>query len=123
MFDGKTPLSPDEAKSAYSTFLMDLPRFEAALIRVVTEWPKSCEQFLTNASLNRIAWLGQAAMCMDTGVPCIYRAGFSAMTAACRDAANDLAEKYLAQWCRRHEDKNQEIRQGLDGQGLFNGYT
>ena len=63
MFDGETDLSPEEAKIAYAVFLRDIPRFQAAMDRVVREWPKSCEHFLTNENTNRVAWLGQASMC------------------------------------------------------------
>lgn len=64
------------SRAAYTEFLSDLPRFRAAMQRVLDEWPHSCDQFLSNENINRIAWLGQASMCIETGVPSIYRAGF-----------------------------------------------
>ena len=51
-----------DCEEAYRDFLADIPRFEAALNRVITEWVHSCEHYLTNQKMNRIAWLGQASM-------------------------------------------------------------
>ena len=48
--------------------------------RVVKEWPVSCEHFLTKHGMNRIAWLGQASMCIETGIPRFFRGGFNLMT-------------------------------------------
>ena len=32
---------------------------------VIVEWVNSCEHYLSNFAMNRIAWVGQAAMCYD----------------------------------------------------------
>jgi len=40
-----------------------------AMLRVISEWPISCEQNLTNVSINRRAWLGHAACCLQHGWP------------------------------------------------------
>lgn len=86
----------DEAcKEAYREFLSDLPRFAAALDRVLREWPMTCEHNLTNESMNRLAWLGQAAMCIETGIPAIYRGGFNRLTPQQQEDANLMALKYL----------------------------
>jgi len=39
------------------------------MIKVVNEWKNSCEHNFTNPSLNRIAYLGQAACCLFCGIP------------------------------------------------------
>lgn len=91
----------DTAVSAYTDFLADLPRFEYALNRVLSEWPISCEHFLSNTSVNRIAWLGQSSMCIATGIPACFRAGFSALDERGQAAANQLAERYLGIWQAR----------------------
>jgi hypothetical protein len=36
---------------------------------IIAYWPISCEQNLSNLSMNRVAWLGQAACCYYGGVP------------------------------------------------------
>lgn len=100
MYETTAPsgMSPDSARQAYADFLSDLDRFEAALVAVISEWPVSCEQFLTNVGINRIAWLGQASMAIATGVPCVFRAGFKLLDKSQQGAANDLASRYLAKW-------------------------
>jgi lipopolysaccharide biosynthesis regulator YciM len=48
--------------------------------------------------MNRIAWLGQAAMCYSTGIPSKFCAGFNLLTAEQQDKANMLALEYLNKW-------------------------
>lgn len=96
-------MTKDEAKYAYYLFLRDLPRFEAALQRVLLEWPISCEQFLSNSSINRIAWLGQASMCIETGVPSYFKSGFQFLSATEKNAANNMAKKYLDLWLNKQK--------------------
>lgn len=95
-------MTPREATDAYGVFLRDIPRFERALERVITEWKNSCEHYLTNVNMNRIAWLGQAAMCIDTRVPACFRAGFNLLSDDEQLAANATALKYLNIWLERH---------------------
>jgi hypothetical protein len=38
--------------------------------KVINEWTFSCEHNLSNISLNRIAYIGQAACCLYASVPC-----------------------------------------------------
>ena len=94
----KPGMSKAQCEEAYKTFLSDLPRFEAALDHVVTKWKHSCEHYLTNVAMNRIAWLGQASACQAMGIPAAYRGGFSLMTEAQQTAANEVALKYLNKW-------------------------
>ncbi len=91
----------DELRQRYAEFLADCGRFRSALDRVLAEWPRSCEQFLSNDGINRIAWLGQAAMCMDTGVPSRFRGGFKLLSTDQQDAANAVAAGALEQWLQR----------------------
>jgi hypothetical protein len=95
---GKDGLTQLEGEEVYRSFLSDLPRFEEALRHVISEWKHSCEQYLTNVAMNRIAWLGQASVCYAMGVPAVFRNGFNRLTPAQQDAANELALKYLNQW-------------------------
>lgn len=92
------PMTSDDALHAYAQFLSDLPRFEYAMQRVTKEWPHSCDQFLTNDSLNRVAWLGQSSMCIATGVPACYRGGFKLLSNQQQERANACAQAVLEQW-------------------------
>ena len=94
----KDGMTKDQCQQAYRDFLADIPRFEEALNIVITEWKHSCEHYLTNSAMNRIAWLGQAAMCVDTGVPSEFRSGYFLLTEPQQNAANETALKYLNKW-------------------------
>jgi hypothetical protein len=96
------PMSSDQARDQYKVFLSDISRFESALLRVQTEWPISCEQFLSNENINRIAWLGQSSMCIETGVPACFRSGFRLLSGAEQIAANMAALKWLNIWLHEH---------------------
>ena len=85
-------------KQLYADFLRDTPRFSAALQRVITEWPNSCEHYLSNENMNRVAWLGQASACIALGLPSIYRGGFHLLTESEQATANATALEYLNRW-------------------------
>ena len=94
-----------DATAAYATFLRDIPRFEVALSRVLAEWRNSCEHYLSNENMNRIAWLGQAAMCIDTRVPSMFRSGYHLLTEAEKKAADDAALRALNRWLWSREEE------------------
>ena len=100
-------MSADEARLLYASFLRDSPRIEMTLASVVKNWPVSCEQFLSNENINRIAWLGQASMCLSTGVPACFRGGFRLLSAREQLEANGVAEKWLNRWIRMQGDEKQ----------------
>jgi hypothetical protein len=91
-------MTPSEATKAYAEFLRDSARFEEALARVINEWKNSCEHYLTNENMNRIAWLGQASMCIATGVPACFRGGFNKLSEKEQTEANRVALKWLNVW-------------------------
>lgn len=94
----KEGLTKQECENAYRDFLSDSKKFAKALDGVISEWKYSCEHYLTNASMNRIAWLGQAAACYALGIPAIFRSGFYLMTETEQAAANGVALEYLNKW-------------------------
>lgn len=98
-FDG---LTKAECEGRYAGFLGDDARFREALERVISEWKHSCEHYLTNSAMNRIAYLGQAAMCYATGIPSEYRGGFFLLTPAQQQRANETALEYLNIWLERN---------------------
>lgn len=91
-------MTAEECRTAYRDFLSDLDRFRSAATKVITEWVHSCEHYLTNFAMNRIAWIGQAAMCYETGVPSKYCSGFNLLTEDQKQAANEVALDVLNDW-------------------------
>jgi hypothetical protein len=91
-------MTVEEGEIVYRDFLADPAQFEAALNAVITQWKFSCEHYLTNERMNRIAWLGQASVAQAKGVPSCCRGGYSLMTDDQKKAADDLALVYLNKW-------------------------
>jgi len=101
----KEGMTKEECEQAYCNFLSDLDRFAEALERVITEWKFSCEQYLTNSAMNRIAWLGQASMCYATGIPAAFRSGFYLLSEEQQIKANEKALIYLNKWLEKNNRK------------------
>jgi ParB-like chromosome segregation protein Spo0J len=91
-------MSVEDCEIAYRDFLADIPRFQAAMFRVITEWKHSCEHYLTNEKMNRIAWMGQASMCIDSGVPSRFCGGYNLLSDEQKHAADNAALAYLNTW-------------------------
>lgn len=91
-------ITHEEGEEKYREFLSDLSRFAAALEVVTSQWKHSCEHYLTNDRMNRIAWLGQAAVCQAMGIPSACRGGYHRLSEAEKKAADDLALEYLNKW-------------------------
>jgi hypothetical protein len=82
--------------------LSDISEFERVLQCVVTEWKHSCEHYLTNSAMNRIAWLGQAALCYKHGIPAEFRGGYGLLTEAQQLAADEAALRAMNDWMARN---------------------
>jgi len=91
-------MTKEECELAYSRLLSSEDKFSKALEGVINEWKNSCEHYLTNTAMNRIAWLGQASMCFALGIPSEFRSGFNLLTEDQQNKANKLALKYLNIW-------------------------
>jgi ParB-like chromosome segregation protein Spo0J len=94
----KEGMNKKQCEEAFRKFLSDIPRFSNALEKVITEWKHSCEHYLTNIAMNRIAWLGQAAACYEIGIPAVFRGGFFLLTQEQQESANNCALEYLNIW-------------------------
>jgi len=93
-------LSEGACKAMYAEFLADIPRFKKAMAGVLREWSNSTEHYLSNDRMNRIAWLGQAAMCYATGMPSAFCNGFNLLTIEQQHQANLAALEYLNKWLK-----------------------
>lgn len=95
-------MTQDQGEEKYRELLSDPERFEAALAGVIAQWTNSCEHYLTNENMNRIAWLGQASLAYALHIPSCCRGGFNRLTETQQGAANALALKYLNLWLESH---------------------
>lgn len=109
----KEGMTSEECEQAYAEFLRDEQRFRSALESVISEWKHSCEHYLTNRAMNRIAWLGQASMCYATGVPSVFCSGFNRLTDEEQNFANGIAHEYLNKWMQLNGRNEIDIEEAL----------
>lgn len=106
--------SHEECKNVFKNILTNPERFEKSLNGVINNWKNSCEHYLTNKSMNRIAWLGQASVCYDSGVPARYSSSWFDISEEKRDKADKIALKYLNIWLKNNNLKEVEMHQALN---------
>lgn len=94
----KEGFTKEQCEQEYVNILTSSILFSNALNNVITKWVNSCEHYLTNKSMNRISWLGQASVCYATGVPSKYCYAWSLLTETQQNEANLLALDYLNSW-------------------------
>jgi len=91
-------MTPEECEARYAELLSDDKAFASALEGIISEWKFSCEHYLTNEKMNRIAWLGQAALAYAHGIPACYRGGYNRLTPEQQARADEVALEYLNKW-------------------------
>lgn len=70
-----------------------------AMRRVIKEWPVACYQNLTDLNLNRRAFIGHAACCLEFGCPeYITRMAWAELTDTQRLLANKEADIAIQLW-------------------------
>ena len=99
-------ISKDEAVQIYIDLLSNIELFGSVLKKVITEWKNSCEHYLTNERMNRIAWLGQAALAYEYHIPACFRVGFHLLTKEQQKQADEKALEYLNIWMERRGEKS-----------------
>jgi ParB-like chromosome segregation protein Spo0J len=109
----KEGMTGEQCEIAYKEFLENDNLFRITLEKVITEWKHSCEHYLTNKAMNRIAWLGQAAMCYHTGVPSKYCSGFNLLTFEQQEIANNTALEYLNKWNKMYNFEEISLEEAL----------
>lgn len=98
----KEGMSHEECEAEYVRILTDQKLFASILEKVTSEWVYSCEHYLTNVAMNRIAWLGQAAVCYESGVPARYSSAWSRIPKEDQEKANQTALNALNNWLEKH---------------------
>jgi len=89
------------------------------MMRVANEWTKSCENSLTDYSINRKAWIGHAACAMALGCPeDITRQAWAELTDEQRILANREAEAAIQHWEKLHS-KSIGLCKQVESQMLF----
>lgn len=94
----KKGMTKEQCELEYAKLLSNIDLFKQVMSKIITEWKHSCEHYLTNKSMNRIAWLGQAALCYHSGIPSTFRGGFHLLSEEQQKKANEAALEYLNIW-------------------------
>lgn len=105
--EGMWRIVSSEERKLYSEKAADLmkntEKFENAMRKASIEWKFSCEHNLTDRSMNRIAWLGHAGCCIETGSPeDATRNGWWTLNEEEQNKANLAASKVLSEWEERY---------------------
>lgn len=95
-------MSNEECEDKYVQLLTDIPLFKKTLKIIINTWVKSCEHYLSNDSMNRIAWLGQASLCQAYKIPSKYRSGYSKLSKEQQYKADKTALIFLNIWLKRN---------------------
>lgn len=88
----------EQCEKEYVRILTNSELFANILDKIIVQWKNSCEHYLSNKSMNRIAWMGQAAVCYESGVPSRYSSAWSKLTDEQQQEANQVALIYLNKW-------------------------
>ncbi len=73
--------------------------FYSVAKEMVSKWVKSSEQNLTDDSINKKAWIGQASCCYSDGVPeYLTREAWGQLTDIQREKANFVADKVISEY-------------------------
>jgi hypothetical protein len=94
--------SKAECEEEFADFFRDVSAFRVAADYIVDNWTYSCEHYLSNFAMNRIAWLGQASACYAAGIPSRFCSGFSQLTHEEQVAANEVALKAINRWMSKN---------------------
>lgn len=79
---------------------------EKAMRMVVKNWTVATEFNLSNAEINRRAWLGQAACSIYAGVhEDETREAWGTLTIEQRTTANAIATRIIREWLRSHDEE------------------
>jgi len=106
-------MTKGECEQKYFELLSDIDLFSEAMSKIIVEWKHSCEHYLTNTAMNRIAWLGQASLAYVFKIPCKYCGGFNLLSVEQQEAANDAALIYLNKWLEANDREAVDMNDAL----------
>jgi hypothetical protein len=112
---GHKTMTKIQCEHAYKNLLTNEEDFRSALAHIIENWKYSCEHNLTNKSMNRIAWLGQAALAYRHQIPSIYCSGFRLLDERQQERANEIALEYLNEWLKKNSLPEVDMETAIGG--------
>lgn len=96
-------------------FTGDHVLYGQAMMRVINEWPVSCENALTDSNINQKAWVGHAACALEFNCPeDIVREAWGMLSDEQRILANKQADRAIRQWRADYETRH-GLRENMAG--------
>lgn len=87
------------------SFFNDPYLTEEYMKRVVDEWIYSCEHNFTNEAMNKIAYLGQSAVCLWKGIPnTVTMEAWSLLTKEVQNRSNEIAKEIINYWINKNKN-------------------
>jgi len=100
-------------------FTGDHLKYGRFMMRVINEWPISCENALTDYNINRKAWIGHAAVALAIQCPeSIVREAWGHLTDEQRFLANKQAERAIQAW-EKHYGESKGLCFNMENEVLF----
>ena len=85
------------------------------MMRVINEWPISCENALTDYHMNRKAWIGHAACALAIQCPeDITRQAWKELTNEQQYLANQKASRAIRTW-ENNYIQSEQLRKSMEG--------
>ena len=109
----KEGMTTEECEQEYIRVLSDQDLFASILEAVISEWKYSCEHYLTNKAMNRLAWLGQAAVCYHSSIPSKYCSAWGKIDEQTQFEANLTALNALNKWMKNNNRKEISIEEAM----------
>lgn len=99
MWDSVSSNRWDDFADRSAMLFREIDCFYDSCKKVINEWPNSCIHNLSNRSLNRCSWLGQAACFVELGsVEYTTRLGWRCLDEDEKSAANECALRVIKEW-------------------------
>lgn len=87
------------------TFTGNAQLYGEWMLKVVDQWPNSCEQNLTDIHVNQQAWIGHAACCMALECPeDLTRVAWGCLSKQQQEEANAQADIAIRIWNERQNN-------------------
>lgn len=103
MWEGRSKEEEAELLEKAIKFTGNAELYGQYMIKVIREWPISCEQNLTATGVNKQAWIGHAACCIALGCPeHVTRRAWHQLTQEQQDKANAKADIAIATWQKEY---------------------
>lgn len=92
----------DQCEREFADFFTIDWLFEEIADKVITERKNSCEHYLTNKCMNRIAWIWQASVCYWIQIPWKYASWWFLLDKDTQEKADNIALNAINKWMRNN---------------------